>query len=116
MFIVVNTSTAFYLTQIKNWKMSALTLLLLTAFSIALFPNTHNVLAILFFIVTIYPLWITHHFKWVVWLYMISLLIFPFNMLIAEIVAMWLVCLHQGLVLIKLYKLSNRVKNNIEYE
>jgi len=108
LFIVANATTSFYLYQTKTWRASALMLLLLTAFSIELYPNMHNGLAGVFFIVTLYPLWVTHHYKWVFWIYIFSLVVLLFSMLIAEIIAIWSLCLHQGLVLNKLYKLQNK--------
>tara|TARA_R110000803_G_C11952123_1_gene317811 strand:+ start:178 stop:648 length:471 start_codon:yes stop_codon:yes gene_type:complete len=108
LFILANAVTSFYLYQIKNWRPSALVLLLLTAFSLDLYPSIHNGLAILFFIVTLYPLGMTNHYKWIFWMYVGSLGILPFSMLGAEIIAIWALCLHQLLMLRKLYKLSNR--------
>ena len=106
LFIIANVLTSYYLYQIKNWRPSSLMLLLLTAFSINLYPTLHNGLAILFFIVTLYPLRMTNHYKWVGWIYLFSMVILPFNMLGAEIIAIWSLCLHQGLMLRKLNKLN----------
>ena len=107
-FIVANACTSIYLWQVKIWRPSALTLLLVTAFSIDLYPQLHNILAVVFFIITLYPLWVTHHYKWVVWIYILSLVMLPFSMLGSEMVAIWALCLYHGLVLNKLYKISKR--------
>mgnify|MGYP003630986253 FL=1 len=106
LFIIANVFTSYYLYQIKNWKPSALMLLLLTAFSVNLYPSIHNSLAILFFVVTLYPLKMTNHYKWVGWIYVSSMAVLPFSMLGAEIIAIWSLCLHQGLMLRKLNKLK----------
>tara|TARA_Y100000389_G_scaffold143221_1_gene141411 strand:- start:265 stop:735 length:471 start_codon:yes stop_codon:yes gene_type:complete len=108
LFILANAATSFYLYQIKNWRPSALMLLLLTAFSLDLYPSIHNGLAILFFIVTLYPLGMTNHYKWIICMYVGSLGVLPFSMLGAEIIAIWALCLHQLLMLRKLYKLNSR--------
>lgn len=108
LFIIANAATSFYLYQIKNWRLSALILLLVTAFSVEVYPQTHNILAIVFFIVTLYPLWITHHFKKLFWIYIVSLGVASFSILSAEIIAVWVLCLHHGLVLMKLHKVNNR--------
>jgi len=106
LFIISNATTSFYLYQVKSWRPSALTLLLVTAFSVELYPGIHNVLAVVFFIITIYPLWVTHHFKRVVWIYIVSLGVLPFSMLGAEIIAIFALCLYHGLMLDKIYKLN----------
>ena len=111
LFIIANVLTSYYLYQIKNWRPSALLLLLLTAFSVNLYPYIHNSLAILFFVVNLYPLKMTNHYKWVVWIYVSSIAVLPFNMLGAEIIAIWSLCIHQGLMLRKLNKL-NQNKND----
>ena len=108
LFIIANVLTSYYLYQIKNWRPSSLMLLLLTAFSINLYPILHNGLAILFFIVTLYPLGMTNHYKWIFWMYVGSLGILPFSMLGAEIIAIWALCLHHFFMFRQLYKLSNR--------
>lgn len=50
LFIVTNAITSFFLFNEPKWKLSALCLLLLTAFSVDLFPVLHNWLAGAFFI------------------------------------------------------------------
>ncbi len=75
LFIVTNALTSYYLFSIRNWELPALCLLLLTAFSLATFPIVHNVIAIIFFLSVFYPLYKTKRFKFVLWLYPLSLLI-----------------------------------------
>lgn len=105
-FIIANATTSFYLYQIKNWELPSFTLLLLTAFSFDIFPLLHNILAGIFFITIIYPLYKSNQYKWALWIYIVSMCMLPFSMLVAEIGAIWTLCTHQFLVLRKLYKIS----------
>jgi len=106
LFIITNAVTSYYLYSIKNWKISALTLLLLTAFSVELFPITHNILAGVFFIVNIYPFWATKHYRYLLWFYLSSLVALTFSMFIAEIIAIETMCIYHGLMLRRIYKFS----------
>ncbi len=107
LFIIANAATSYYLYSIKDWKMSALMLLLLTSFSLTLFPIVHNILAIVFFIVNVYPLTKTNHFKWCIALYLTSLIVLPWSMTFAEIIAIEVLCLYHLLVLIKANRLQH---------
>jgi hypothetical protein len=111
LFIVANATTSYYLYSMKQWRLSALMLLLLTAFSVDLFKVTHDILAILFFLLNIRPLRVTNHFKWVLFLYLSSLILLPFGMLWAEIVAIDALCIYHFLLLNRVYKISKNVDN-----
>jgi hypothetical protein len=103
LFIIANAATSYYLYSVKIWRPSALLLLLLTAFSVELFPLTHNFLAVIFFFMNIYPLYKRRFFKWTIWIYFSSLLVLPFSMIFAEIIAINAICLHHLLLLNKVY-------------
>ena len=110
LFIITNAATSFYFYTNPAWRLSSLMLLLLTAFSVDLYSTVHNVLAVIFFVSNLYPLYKSNHFKWCFWLYLSSLFIFIFSMLYAELVAIMALCMFHGLKLIKLQKLLK--KNN----
>ena len=106
LFIISNAITSFYLYSMIKWKYSALMLLALTAFSIDMYPISHNSLAILFFIVNLIPLYQANNFKFCFWLYGFSLLLLPYSMMYMETAAIIILCLYHGLVLDKIYKLQ----------
>jgi hypothetical protein len=107
LFIIANFSTAYYLLGIKNWEFSAILLMGLTSFSVNLYGDLHNTLAVVFFMANLYPLYKTNHYKWVIFMYLSSLpVLFFLGMLWGEIVAIEALCLHQGLRLRKLYILT----------
>lgn len=105
-FVFANALTSYYLYTMDNWKWSALCLLLLTAFSVEMYPDLHNFLAVAFFIITIVPLWKANHFKWTFWVYLSSLIVLPWSMLFAEIIAINALCLYHGLLLRKAQRLT----------
>jgi hypothetical protein len=113
LFIIANFSTAYYLLGIKNWEFSAVLLMGLTSFSVDLYGELHNTLAVLFFIANLYPLYKTNHYKWIIFVYLTSLIVLPiFGMLWAEILAIEALCAHQLLLLNKVYKISNSDESN----
>lgn len=101
-FILTNVTTAYYLYSINGWKYSALCLVVLTAFSVELYPMIHNVTAVLFFIINLIPMSKSNSFKWCIYPYLVSLLILPFSMTFSEILAIGIVCLYHLLLLRKL--------------
>lgn len=106
LFIIANVTTSYYLYSISKWKLSALMLLLLTAFSIDLYPLIHNILAGGFFILTIIPLLKSKHFRWTLWLYVSAIFFFFWSMLFAEIVAITALCTYHALVLRRIHRLT----------
>jgi len=107
LFIIANAVTSYYFISMKNWQFSGFLLLMLTSFSIDLYPDTHNLLSIAFFIVTFYPFYKTNHFKEMIWFYLFALVVMPFNLLFAEIIAIETMCIFHGRLLYKVYKLNN---------
>lgn len=110
LFIFTNILTAYYFLNINNWRFSALLLLLLTAFSVDLYGTLHDILATMFFLANVRPLYLNHHYRWVILLYLMALPILHISMLWSEIVAIESLCLHQGLMLRKLHKLNSTKK------
>jgi hypothetical protein len=104
LFIITNAATSYYLYGIKRWRLSALFLLLLTAFSVSLFPNVHNFLAVLFFVVSLFPLYTTKLFRFCFWAYLVALPVMFFDMMIGESIAVFFLCLHHFLILMKLQR------------
>ncbi len=111
LFILSNVATAHYFFSMPRWRASAILLILLTAFSVTMFGALHNIFAIMFFIVTVIPLAMHNHYRFCLWLYLTALLILPFSMTIAEIIAITVLCLFHALVLRKVYTL-NKQRNN----
>lgn len=110
LFILVNASTSYHLFAVRSWRWrpSAILLLTLTAFSVTEYSDIHNILAILFFLSCLIPLYITHHYKYLFWIYLSTLPIMIFNMLAGESLAVFTLCVYHGLMLLKIRKIKNR--------
>ena len=100
-YIIVNASTSYFLFSLDRWKLSACLLLLTTAFSVEYYAIVHNVFAVSFFIANLWPLfYINRRYIGYLYLYISSVLVFPFNILAGEIVAVSSLCLYHAHVLI----------------
>ena len=93
LFIVANIMTAYIFLSIENWKISSFLLVLVTAFSTKLYPNTHNVLAVLFFVSCLYPLFKSKRLKFYGYLYLASPIVgLLFGLLYFEIYNILILC------------------------
>lgn len=110
LFIITNASTSYHLFAVRNWRWrpSAILLLALTAFSVADYAMAHNILAVLFFVVSAVPLFMTHHFKYMKWVYLAALPLMIHDMLLGEIFAIIALCVYHALILFKIKKLGDR--------
>jgi hypothetical protein len=76
MFIIVNAATSYFFFSTDKWLVPSILLLLLTAFSLDLYPTIHNVIAGLFFFSCTYPLLTLKRFRFFGILYLFSLFVF----------------------------------------
>ena len=93
LFIFSNVLTSYYLFTLKNWKTSAILLSLVTAFSLRYYPNAHNILAGMFFIANLWPLYkAAFRFRYYKWIYLCSLPLLGYSMLFSEMLAISAIC------------------------
>lgn len=107
-FVISNAITSYYLITLDNWRPSAILLILLTAFSVEYYQDLHNIMAVAFFIVTAIPLKKANNFKFCFVIYLLSVLILPFSLFFAEVVAILAMCIYHTLSLHRLYNLSKQ--------
>ena len=108
-FVLSNTITVYYLFTLKYWKISAIILCLVTAFSIEYYPNTHNILAVAFFIVNLWPLYkASNRFKHYKYIYLCSVPMVALSMLYAEMFAISTICIFHMHSLNTIYKLQKK--------
>lgn len=101
LYIFVNASTSYFLFSLDRWKLSACLLLFTTAFSIEYYPMIHNIFAASFFLANLWPLLhVNRRYIGYFHLYVISAFVFPFNVLVGEIIAVTSLCLYHIHVLI----------------
>ena len=79
MFILVNAATSYFFFSTDKWQVPSFLLLLLTAFSLEMYPTTHNVLAGLFFLSCTYPLMTLKRFQFFGVLYLMSFLVLLYS-------------------------------------
>lgn len=75
MFIIINAATSYFFFSTDKWLVPSIFLLLLTAFSIDLYPTTHNVFAGLFFLSCNYPLLTLKRFRFFGVLFIMSIFV-----------------------------------------
>ena len=79
MFIIINAATSYFFFSTDKWLIPSIFLLLLTAFSLDLYPTTHNVFAGLFFLSCAYPLLTLKRFQFFGILYFMSIFVFLYS-------------------------------------
>ena len=92
LFIITNAMTSYFFFHFRSWWIPSIFLLGLTAFSYNQFPLFHNILAITFFLTSGYTLFKTKKYMRYFYIYLIALIIIPFNLLIGEILAVMGLC------------------------
>jgi len=116
LFIFTNAVTSYYLFSSPKWRIPSSLLLLLTAFSVEEYQVIHNILAISFFIISWVCILIDKRYRFYAIPYLLSL--YWYNgvndMLITEIIAVYVLCLYHSTELIHFkwldYKRKTRLK------
>ncbi len=109
LFILANASTAYYFFGFHNrWRIPAVFLLLLTAFSIDSYPMVHNVVAVLFFVSCLIPLHKTKYYKHFFWAYICSILFVPISVTLGEFLSTSVLCVFHALMIHKIYKVQKK--------
>ena len=75
LFIIINASTSYFLFSIKRWRISAILLLFLTAFSVESFVSLHNIFSIAFFLFNLYPIYLNKKIRWILIPYTLSVVL-----------------------------------------
>ena len=79
MFIIINAATSYFFFSTDKWLIPSIFLLLLTAFSLDLYPTTDNVFAGLFFLSCAYPLLTLKRFQFFGILYFMSIFVLLYS-------------------------------------
>ena len=111
LFIIINASTSYFLFSVKKWRISAMLLLFLTAFSVESFLTLHNIFAISFFLFNIYPMFLNKKIKWAIFPYLLSLIFLIHSILYAEIFAISTLCLAHLYLLVRYIIVENKRKS-----
>jgi hypothetical protein len=79
LFIFTNALVSYFFFDLPKWRVPALLLLLLTVFSVEDWFILHNILAVLFFIVSAIPLWSLKKFRFYLPIYLVSVVFLFFD-------------------------------------
>ena len=112
MFIIVNASTSYFLFSIERWRISAILLLFLTAFSLENYPDTHNFFAVFFFLMNIHSLSISKRTHIPMLIYLCSLFFIFNGILYAEIFAISVLCITHLWLLICTWRIDIKRKSH----
>jgi hypothetical protein len=93
LFIFTNASTSYFLFSVDRWKIPAICLLLLTAFSYDQYFWIHNTTAICFFVLCAISISFSRKFQYYILPYLFSIVILlKFGILWGEISAILVIC------------------------
>ena len=98
-FLLINMTTCYFLISIPKWGFQALCLLLLTVFPITHFIMFHNLMALLFFISSFYPLFVDSRFNYYSLPYLFAIPLASYSLLYGEMLAITILCCYHANVL-----------------
>lgn len=75
LFIITNAMVSYFFFDLPKWRLPSVSLLLLTAFPTTVYNNFHDIVAILFFVLCIYPMFLVKRFRFYLIIYFFSLVI-----------------------------------------
>ena len=107
-FILANMITAYYFYDSSRWKLPGILLLLLTVFSVSDFGTLHNLLSTVFFLSCYITIKTSNHFNWLSYVFLASMLLLAYNIMIAEIFAILILALYHGLILYKIQRIQKQ--------
>jgi hypothetical protein len=105
LFIISNALTTYVFVTLPKWRLSAIFLFLLTIFSVEYYPSLHNIFAVSFFIINIYPLYTIKRYRVLILPYTLSIVWLP-NIFWVEVHAITILCVYHFILMVKLYKIS----------
>lgn len=116
LFIFTNAVTSYYLFDNPKWRISSSLLLLLTAFSVEGYLFIHNILALSFFISSFVLIFLDKRYWYFVIPYICSLFWYRDldNMLVTEIISVYVICLYHSVTLLHYIKLYNKKNKKIK--
>ena len=108
LFIVSNIICSYFLFSLKKWKIPSFFLLLLTGFNWYEFQIAHNIFAAGFYFSCLYSLFLNKRFLIFKFLYITSILLYPYSILLGEIVSITILCSFHLKILLYKEKLEKK--------
>ena len=95
LYILTNAATSYFLYSVNKWKLPALFLLFITAFSVDFSPMFHNIIATFFFLSCISPLYSIKRFRHYMWLFLATTPLLPlYGLFLFEFASVWVLCFY----------------------
>jgi len=111
LFILTNATTSYFLYGLKRWRISAVLLMLLTAFSTVVYSDLHNFFAILFFISVFIAFFEYKSLRYYPWVFLFVIGIGAiFSLFWLEFFGTWVICIYHLHVMNINLKFKNRGK------
>lgn len=108
LFIIMNATTSYFLFTVHHWQLPAGLLLLVTAFSVAVYPVLHNIFAVSFFVICLWSLWQLHRFRWYTIPYILAGGLTAYKLLYGEVLAITIICVYHIHVMLYVYFLRKK--------
>ena len=107
LFIISNIICSYFFFSLKTWKLPSLFLVLVVGFNHYQFNAIHNIFAICFYFSCLHSLYKNKRFVLYRFLFLLSIVIYPYSIILGEIVSIVILCLHHLRVLLYKEKLTN---------
>ena len=108
LFILSNVICSYFFFSLKNWKIPSFFLLLLTSFSWSEYQIPHNIFAVCFYFSCLYCLFKNKRFKIFRILYIVSIIAYPYSILLGEIITIIILSSFHLKILLYKEKLEKR--------
>ena len=105
LFILSNALTTYVFMDLPKWRLSGIFLFLLTIFSLEYYSDFHDNLALLFFVVNLYPLYSLQRYRLVIIPYLLSCIWLP-DLFWFEVHAITVLCIYHLNLLIKVRNIT----------
>ena len=114
-FIFVNALTSYFFFDAHRWRISSFFLLALTAFSVASFPNVHNIIATMFFVSCFRPLYMLKRFRFYTWIYLLGVPVgLFFGLFWGEVFGLYVLCIYHVHVVVHMYRLGVKRRHQLK--
>lgn len=114
-FLLINAGTSFYFVTTHNWRIPGVLLLALSCFSLEYYPTAHTIMAALFFLWSIAATLAGKRYRFLA----IGMILSGFGLFhsifLAEVLAIFFICMYHSLILYDLYELYRKRNNIIQY-
>ncbi len=115
LFITVNAMTSYFFFSSHRWEIPSVLLLLLTAFSVESFPIMHNIFAIGFFIMCMYPIFKLKRWRYYGILYLIGVVIvMRYGLFWGEFWCVWVLCIYHIHIVVYMYKIGIKRRYHLD--